>query len=97
MTLTSFSRSLCCAIYKKIRQIGSTGQISSPVLIKFYIYVVIGPNKILLTFHDLNFIFKVTMLQNILDNNTNFLSGHISSPILFGIYINMVMDIFKIM
>ena len=73
MTLTSFSRSLCCAIYKKIRQIVSTGQISSPIRIKFYIYVVIGTNKILLTFDDLEFIFKVTVLQNIRENKINLL------------------------
>ena len=73
MTLTSFSRSLCCAIYKKVRQIGSTDRISSPILIKFYIYVLISSNQIVLTFHDLDFIFKVTVLQNILENKTNFL------------------------
>ena len=51
----------------------STGQISSPIRIKFYVYVVIGTNKILLTFDDLEFIFKVTVLQNIRENKINLL------------------------
>ena len=73
MTLTLFSRSPYCEIHNNTRQNVSTGHISLPVPFQFNIYLVIGSNKIILPFDDLDFIFKVTVLRNIPENKTNWL------------------------
>ena len=70
MTLSYFSRSPCCEIYKKIRQKGYTDYISSLILFKFYIYGEIGTSKFVSMFYDLDLIFKVTVKKDVLKTVT---------------------------